>query len=453
MSRSVSDPPVTGDIPDRLYRRLAWRLLPVIGICYTIAFIDRANIGFAKLQMGADIGLSAAAYGLGAGIFFLAYCLLEVPSNLLLERLGARMWITRIIITWGLVTILTGFVQSEAQFYIARIALGAAEAGFYPGMVLYLASWFPRPRLTRALSFLVMAGPLASIAVGPLSGWIMSGLDSVAGFAGWQWLFFATGAPAILLGVLFYAVMVDSPRQARWLAEGDRDALETAIAAHRPASPSEPSAGKLRATFRNGRVWLLGFGLGAAYLGVYAVVFWMPTMLQTSGIESILTIGLVSAIPWIASAAVIVSVGYLSDRTNRHAAIASAGLVIAAVGLVISVVASQSLAPVLIGLTVAASGFAAVGLVVWGLAHDHLRGSIAVGASIALINTVGSVGSFLGPYVTGLGQEWTGSVQAPILLIAATTVLIAALLIWRLGPQKSRPEPVAARELLVEPPF
>ncbi|GAA4091460.1 MFS transporter [Nocardioides kongjuensis] len=429
--------PTVSDISPALFRRLACRLLPFVAIGYAIAVIDRSNIGFAKLTMAPDIGLSAAAYGLGAGLFFVAYCLLEVPSNLVLERIGARAWITRILLTWGAITVLTGFVQNTEQFYLARIALGAAEAGFYPGMVLFLAAWFPRVRLTRALAILVVAGPLASMAVGPLAGWIMSGLDGAGGHAGWQWLFYLTGLPAIVFGVVFFLFMADSPRQARWLSEAEKDEIERALAAD-PQPERCHERGRLRSALTDSRVWLLGLTLAASYLGIYAVIFWMPTMLQAAGLKSVLAIGLVSAIPWTISAITIVLGGVLGDRTGQHRRLAATALVLAALGLVLSVAAGNSALVTLLGLSIAAGTYSVVGPLVWSLAHDHLRGSIAIGASLAFINSLGSIGSFLGPYVTGLGQQWTGSVQLPILVIAGCAVLTAGVVVGRLRTAEAR---------------
>jgi MFS family permease len=193
----------TPDIPDGLYRRVAWRILPLVAVCYAVAIMDRVNIGYASLTMNADIGLSAASYGLGAGVFFLAYCVFEVPSNLLLERFGARAWITRIMVTWGVVVLLTGFVQNEWQFYVARVLLGAAEAGFYPGIVYFLSTWFPRMRLSRALAVLTIAGPVGNIIVGPLSGWILLSTDGAGGMQGWRWLFIIQAIPALIMGIVF----------------------------------------------------------------------------------------------------------------------------------------------------------------------------------------------------------------------------------------------------------
>lgn len=442
MTTTNAAPIDADDISPTLYRRLAWRLLPLVGLCYAIAVIDRVNVGFAKLQMSADIGLSAAAYGLGAGIFFLAYCLLEIPSNLVLERVGARVWITRIMVTWGAIVMLTAFVQTPAQFYLARVALGAAEAGFYPGMVLYLSTWFPRARLTRALALLVVGGPVASVVVGPLSGTIMGHLDAVAGLAGWQWLFLVQGAPAVLLGIAFYLTMSDRPSDAAWLSADEKDVLEGAIAAG--AAPADHRVTRLGGAVKDGRVWLLGLCLAGSYLGIYAVIFWMPTMIQASGLSNLTTIGWLAAIPFICAAVVTIAVGSLSDRTRAPRRITVVGMVAAAGGLVVAVAFGSSLTPTLLGLSLAASMFTAVGPAIWAIANEHLRGSVATAAALALINSIASVGSFLGPYVTGLGQEWTGSVQAPLLAIAAVTALLpATLLLGRRRPSRQ------ARESLV----
>jgi sugar phosphate permease len=415
------------DIDDSLYRKVAFRLLPILGLGYLIAYMDRVNVGFAKLEMSADIGLSSAAYGLGAGIFFLAYCLLEVPSNLVLEKVGARVWICRIMVTWGIVTILTGFVQNTGQFYVARIALGAAEAGFFPGVMYLLGQWFPRPRLARATAVIVMCGSLAGVVVGPVSGWVMEQFDAVAGLAGWQWLFVVQGVPAVLLGLVVLATIPDRPAKARWLDDTERAALLGAVAPEAPTTHTGGMVAKARVALGDRGVWALGFCMAATYLAVYAVAFWLPTIIEATGMSDLSSIGLVSAIPGIVAAVAVLVLGGIADRTGSHARIATLALLGAAVGLVVSVAMGTALAPTIIGLAIANGlAFAAVPAI-WWLVHRHLGHGAGAAAGVALVNTIASFGSFLGPYVIGVGQDWTGSLRAPVILIAVVCVVAAAV--------------------------
>lgn len=420
-AKSSNIQPGSGEIPSSLFKKLAWRILPLAAICYAVAIIDRVNIGFAKLEMSADIGLSAAAYGLGAGIFFLAYIFFEVPSNMILERVGARIWISRIMVTWGIVTMATAFVQNAEQFYGARILLGIAEAGFYPGMVFFLSQWFPRKRLAQALSLLVVAGPIGSIFVGPLSGWTMSGFAGIAELAGWQWLFIIQGAPAVLLGIIFYLVVSNSPKDAGWLSTEEKASIATALG--NAGDVREKASKQFKNAILNKFVWILGFVLATNYMGVYAVIFWIPTIVKNTGITDVVTIGYLSSIPPAVAVVATVALGIYCDRSQAHRKILVAGMVAAAAGLVASVTLGNQLAPTLIGISVASALFTATGPVIWAITNLQLKGMATAAAGIALINTVGSMGSFLGPYVMGLGQDWTGSVIAPLLFIAAISVM------------------------------
>ena len=426
----------TGSLPLALYKKLAWRILPVASVCYAIAIIDRVNIGFAKLEMSADIGLSAAAYGLGAGIFFLAYIFFEIPSNMILERVGAKVWIARIMVTWGIVTVATGFVQNTEQFYIARIFLGIAEAGFYPGMIFFLSQWFPRKRLAQVLALLVIAGPIGSMFVGPLSGWIMTAFGGLANLAGWQWLFIVQGIPAAILGIVFYFAVSSSPQDARWLTDDEKATISSAVGA---AAPKEKATKQFKSAVTNKRVWILGFILASNYIGIYAVLFWIPTILKNTGVTNVLTVGYLSAIPSALAVVATIILGIYCDRTQKHRRILVGGMITASVGLILSVVTGNQLIATLIGISIASALFTATGPVIWAITNLQLKGMAAAAAGIALINTVGSMGSFLGPYVMGLGQEWTGNVVAPLLFVAGVAIL-GALVGLTIRQEKLAPE-------------
>jgi MFS family permease len=339
---------------------------------------------------------------------------------MILERVGAKVWIARIMVTWGIVTIATGFVQNTEQFYVARIFLGIAEAGFYPGMVYFLSQWFPRKRLAQALALLVIAGPIGSMFVGPLSGWIMTSFAGLAGFAGWQWLFIVQGIPAALLGIIFYFSVSNSPKDAAWLTADEKATITASLGA---PGVREKAWKQLKKAVTSKRVWILGFVLAANYIGIYAVVFWIPTILKNTGVTDVLSIGYLSAIPFAVAVVATIVLGIYCDRTQTHRRVLVIGMIVAAAGLVASVTIGNQLAPTLIGISLASALFTATGPIIWAITNLQLKSMTAAAAGIALINTVGSMGSFLGPYIMGLGQEWTGNVIIPLLFIAGVAVV------------------------------
>jgi len=434
MASAVSSPASVGLAT--VIRRVSWRILPLVVICYAIAVMDRVNIGFANLTMSADLGISAAAYGFGAGVFFVAYCLLEVPSNALLYRIGARKWIARIMLTWGIIAILTGFIQNEWQFYLARVLLGAAEAGFYPGIVYYLSKWFPQFRLSRAIAVLMVASPIANIVVGPVSGWILQVTHLIAGLQGWRWLFIIEGIPALIAGVLFLALMPDSPLKARWLSHRERELLSAEI--DRDAPAEEEHAGvfaHIREGLKSRRAWAVGLLLGANYLAGWAITFWTPTLIKGTGIQSTLAIGWLSTIQWLVALVAIIVVGILADRIGHHRVIYMVGMLVSVVGLLIAVYGSAVTGTIIVGLAIAQAGGASVTAVLWVVARERLHGRSGAAAAFALINAIASVGSFLGPYALGLGQSLTGSTQIATVLISIVAAIggIGVLFLGREG--------------------
>jgi sugar phosphate permease len=405
-----------------LYRKIEWRIMPIIFLSYTIAYLDRVNVGFAKLQMSADIGLSASAFGLGAGIFFVTYVFLEIPSNLYLAKTGARVWISRIMVSWGVVTVLTMFVRTPAHFYIARALLGVAEAGFYPGMIFYISQWFPSHRRTRAISLLGIAAPVGAIVAGPLSGWIMQNWSGVAGLAGWQWLFVLQGVPALVMSVIFFVLMPATPAAATWLSADERMIVQDAVRSeHRDGRTMLNASDALT----NGRLWLTGAVLGAGYLGAYAVTFWLPTLVRAAGVAGMENLGLLAAIPFIVAALVTLPIAALADKTGRHRLIAFIGLTSGAAGVIVCVAGNNQLAPTIVGMTIACAAFSATNQIIWGIGGWQV-GETAAAAGFALMNTIASVGSFFGPYLIGLGTDLTGHTDAGLVVIAAIIALAAA---------------------------
>jgi len=412
--------------------RVTWRLLPFLLLLYIISWLDRVNVGFAKLQMNADLGMSDTAYGFGAGIFFLGYALCEVPSNLLLVRYGARVWIARIMVTWGLISAGMMFVQGEISFYVLRFLLGVAEAGFLPGIIYYLSQWFPRLHRARAVSWFMIGIPLSLVFGGPLSGWLMQDLDEVMGLHGWQWMFLLEGIPAVLLGFVVLGFLTEKPDDARWLTAEQRAWLSQRIASEHQEAHQKHGVG-LRAALLHPTVWLLAVIMFCCQTGSYGLSFWVPSIVKSLTGYSEFAVGMFTAIPYIAAALAMVLVGLSSDRTGErflHVAIPS--LIGAAGFLAVGYMTSPLLA--IAALSIAAAGDYCTRGPFWALPGKFLTGSAAAGA-IALINSMGAAGGFFGPISVGWLKEETNGFFAPMVLLAVILVIGAALtLVLRRSP-------------------
>jgi ACS family tartrate transporter-like MFS transporter len=393
------------------------RLLPFLFLLYIVAYLDRVNVGFAALQMNAALGFSAAVYGFGAGVFFVTYTLFEIPSNLLLERFGARRWIARIMISWGIVSAAMMFVQGPGSFYALRLLLGAGEAGFFPGVILYLTYWFPAAERARATAFFMTAIALAGVVGGPISGVLLT-LDGWLGLAGWQWLFLLEGLPATFLGLIVLFVLPDGPSDARWLTSAERTALAARLERDR-ALTGHFHEHRLGSALRSPRVWLLCLLYFCVAVGLYGISFWLPTILRTSG-WSDLRVGVLSAVPYCVAAIAMVLVAASSDRTGERRWHTALPLWIGATGFVLASQSSSSW-PSLAALTVAALLMSAFPPF-WTLPTSFLRGTAAAGG-IALINSVGNIGGFVGPYVIGFVRDSTGRFEDGLLLLAAVLIV------------------------------
>lgn len=404
---------------EAVYRKLRWRLVPYLLLLYVIAWFDRVNISFAALQMNADLGLSPAVYGLGAGIFFAGYALCEVPSNLILARVGARRWIARIMVTWGILSVAMMFVQGKWSFYGLRLLLGIAEAGFLPGILFYLSQWFPSRERARAVSWFLLGIPLSSVLGGPLAG-LLLGLDGWHGLRGWQWLFLLEGLPAILLGVTTWLRLPDTPSDARWLKPAEQRLIEQQIADESARKQSRHGA-SLRIALLHPTVWLLCLVTFACQTGSYGLTLWIPQIIRGISVQSDLVTGFISAIPYVAAGVAMVLVGASSDRTGErfwHVALPS---FIGAAGFAASAFV-QSPVPSMIALTVAAVGDMSTRGAFWTLPGRFLTGN-ALAAGLAFINTFGALGGFVGPYAVGLVREATGSFAGGLLFMAALLVI------------------------------
>jgi ACS family tartrate transporter-like MFS transporter len=391
------------------------RLLPFLFLLYVVSYLDRINVGFAALQMNAALHFSSVTYSLGAGVFFLSYTLLEIPSNVILARVGARLWVARIMITWGVISASMMFVRSAEAFYVWRFLLGAAEAGFFPGLIYCLTRWFPRRERARAIAGFMTAVVVAGIIGGPISGVLLS-MDGRAGLAGWQWLFLVEGLPAIVLGVLVLRLLPEQPSDARWLTPEEQRAL-TARLAEEAEELSDAAVHTVRGAMTSVRVWLLAAVYFTIPVALYAMGFWMPQIVRTASGGSDVTVSLLSAVPYAVAAVGMVIVGRNSDRTGErrwHIALTAivSGVSFAATGLVHGVV------PSLVTLSLAMAGLASMLGPFWAFATSFLTG-IGAAAGIALVNSVGNIGGFVGPNIIGVAQQTAHGVGGGLVLIGA----------------------------------
>ena len=408
-----------------LLNKVAWRLVPFMALLYLMAFLDRVNIGFAALTMNADLAFSSTVFGRGAGIFFLGYVLFEIPSNLMLYIVGARRWIARIMITWGLLSAAMAFIRTPWSFYALRFALGVAEAGFFPGMILFLTYWFPIRVRSRILGTFLVALPLASVIGAPISAFL---LDLRLGILrGWQWLFLFEGIPAIVLGIAVLVVLSDGPESARWLTVTEKHRIIRLLSEDQLTSTSRASTA--REALCNSRVWLLGVVYFVLLIGLYGFNFWLPQVIAELGALSHREIGLLTvAVNFVAAAAMYGWARHSEATSERRLHFALSAL-IAAGGLA---VASFSPQPVIVfaALTLGAAGVYASLPVFWTLPAESLRGAAAAGG-FALINAVGNVGGYLGPSLMGFSKDVFGNYSYGLAMLAVS-LLITAVLALRL---------------------
>jgi sugar phosphate permease len=413
-----------------LYKRIFWHIVPFLFLCYVVAFLDRVNVGFAKLQMAGELGFSDAVYGFGAGIFFIGYFIFEVPSNLLLEKVGAKFWIARIMVTWGIISASMMLVETEFWFYTLRFLLGAAEAGFFPGVILYLTYWFPAAQRCRMNALFLTAVAISNVIGAPISGSIMQFMDGANGLQGWQWLFLLEGIPAALLGGLVLVLLPDGPGKAEWLSDDERTVIQRRLAEDEAAKTSFGQRHRLVDVFRDGRVWALAFCYFCIQNGFYGVNFWMPTMIQELGMDphDYLKVGLLSMVPWGVAVVVMVLNGGHSDRTGERFWHAIVPLLISAAGLLGLALVGHAPVPSMICLTLITSGLLAAIAVFWSIPAGFLSGTAAA-AGIAWINSVGCLGGFVGPDLIGRVRTATDSTEIAFFMLTGIMLLGAVTLI------------------------
>ncbi|AXB80130.1 MFS transporter (plasmid) [Novosphingobium sp. P6W] len=411
------------DTDDALYSKVARRLLPFLFVCYLIAQVDRMNVGFAKLTMLKDLGFSELVYGIGAGTFFIGYVLFEVPSNIALRKFGAPMWLGRIMITWGVLSIAMLFVRTPTTFYTLRFLIGVAEAGFFPGVIFYLTLWFPAARRTRMTAIFMTAIAVAGVVVGPVSGLILETMHDFGGLPGWQWLFILEGAPAVLLGIVTIFRLDTGPQTAKWLAPAERERIATLVAKDGPAATHAP----LSSVLTNGRVLALSLVYGCYGTSFFGFVFWLPTIIQSAGIASPLMIGILSTIPWLVGAATMLTLASRVSALRNVGPLLIVLALVSAVGWAASPLTLFSLPVAMLFCSLAMAGTMGSLPVFWNLPTAMFTGTAAA-AAIALISALGNIPGFISPYLVGWIKTVTGSFDIPMYVFAGTMLLAAVVL-------------------------
>lgn len=407
---------------DKLFRKVMLRVLPLAMLGFFLSYLDRVNIGYAQASMSADLGFSNVVYGLGAGLFFVGYFLFEVPSNLILAKVGARKWIARIMITWGLISGLMFIVDSEWMFYLLRFLLGVAEAGFIPGILFYMAHWFPASRRGRAWGIFYIALASSGLIGGPVSGFILGGMDGVWGHAGWQWLFVIEAIPTVLLGVVVLFFLQEDYRKVGWLTEPERDRLGALLDAERVDEAETP----LRKVFTSKLIWLLTAVYFSYNFALYGISFWLPNLIGDLGITDAVQVGFLSALPSLAAIVSMVIFGYLSDRAGERRRFIAAAFLLSALGFAICIIAGTDPVWGIIGLCLANAGALSIPAIFWSFQTSMLAGT-ALAGGIALINSTGNLAGFAAPYLIGFVKDTTG-VATVALYITGGIMIVGAIL-------------------------
>lgn len=412
----------TKDEEAATYTKVAWRLLPFLFLCYVCAYLDRINVSFAKLQMAQDLALSDAVYGLGAGIFFVGYLMFEVPSNLILLKVGARRWIARIMVTWGLISAGMMFVSGPTSFYVMRFFLGVAEAGFIPAILLYLTYWFPNKRRSKVTALFLTGIPMSGVIGGPLSGWMMTHFHGTHGMAGWQWLFLLQGLPTVVVGVVAFFFLNDRVADAKWLSSSEKALIQRDLAAEHQGQHLH----SIRDGLTNPKVLLLSGIYFFFTMGLYGVSFWLPSLVKASGVKDPLDIGLLSSIPYAAAVVGMILISRNSDATGERRWHLSLAGVLGAIGLCASVFFAHDTTLAMVALTIGTIGVMATISQFWVLPPAILGGGAAA-AGIALVNSVGSISGVVSPYVIGWVQTAYGTTGAGVFGLAVSLIIGSVL--------------------------
>ena len=425
MSTATSAIQPLHDAETTTHRTVTWRLMPLLLVCYLFAHLDRINIGFAKMQLSADLHFSDTVYGFGAGLFFIAYALFGVPSNIALDRIGPRRWITLLMVVWGALSTCMLLIENANHFYVLRFLLGVAEAGFFPGILVYLNRWYPAGRRAQVTALFAIAVPMAGVIGGPLSGGILQGFHDVGGLRGWQWMFLIEGAPVIFLGLLVFKALPDTFESVNWLTIEQKDQLRIQLASEEQRKSIISFGGILR----DPQVWLLVAIYCAVMLAVNTLAFWMPTLIHSSGIGSDGKVGLLSALPYLAGCGFMIICGRSSDQRRERRWHLSVPLLMSAIGIAVAGVMPDDPIMVIGGLVIAGMGASAALPMFWQLPPAFLSNSTQA-AGIALISSLGSIASFLTPNLIGWMRDTTHSASLALYVLAAL-IVVGALLVMR----------------------
>jgi MFS family permease len=410
------------DKEQQLYRKVSWRIIPILLTAYILAYLDRVNIGFAKLQMLNDLHFSETIYGLGAGMFFIGYFLFEVPSNLIMSRVGARRWMARIMVSWGIISGSMMLVSTPTMFYLLRFLLGLAEAGFFPGIIYYLSIWYPEARRGRIYALFMTGVAISGVIGGPLSGWILHSLSGVHNLAGWQWLFIIEAVPSIVMGGVLLFTLDDSIYAARWLNPSEKQRLLTNLQTDKRSKVTL----KLKQVFTSPVIWKLSCIYFCFSIGLYGIGFWLPTIIKNAGVSDNLTIGVLSSIPYATAVVAMLLLGRSSDKHNErrwHLALAALA---GSCCLWWSVAASDNLVVAIILLSLATGAILSVIPLFWSLPTTALSG-VTMATAIAWINSLGNLSGFVGPYLIGFLKDFTGNMEDGIYFICLSLVVGAFL--------------------------
>jgi len=428
MSSFCENPELPPDFERRTYNRVTRRLIPFLFMCYVFAFIDRVNVGFAKLQMQHDLNLSDAAYGTAAGIFFIGYFFFEVPCNIALQKIGAKYWLGPIMIAWGIVSGSTMLVKNEFQFYLVRCILGIVESGFFPGVILYLTFWYTGRYRAKMVAAFMTAIPLSGLIGSPISGWLLDAMSSVGGLRGWQWLYLVEAAPSVVAGIVTMIFLANSPRDAKWLSEEERALLLERLEQDESAKHAQGGHHHLADAFKSLKVWLLCLVYFGFVMSNYGITFWLPTVVRDTLTRDPFQIGLLTMIPWGTAAIVMVLVGHHSDKTGERCWHVAVSAIVGAAAFALSAIHGIPGALGLVLLTIAIAGITAAYSTFWALPTAFLSGA-AASAGIAWINSVGNLGGFLSPYLVGKLSDLTHSMTIALLMLGFCSIVSAVITI------------------------
>jgi len=427
MSAQISVPSLNGSVSvqeENAWKRAVWRILPILMVSYIFAYLDRINVGIAKLQMSNDLSFSETIYGLGAGIFFIGFFFFQVPSNIALQRFGARRLLAALLVCWAVIAPLTALVTTPFQFYAVRFLLGLTESGFYPGVILYLSFWFPSYRRGKMFALFAAAVPLSGLLGGPISGWVMEHFHNVQGLAGWKWLFILQGTPSLLVGLLLLKLLPDRINDAKWLNAEEKAIMNARVQEDAVEEPAVAQV-SLGTVLRNGKLWLLTLIYFCLIAGFYTVSFWLPTLVSNAGVKDVFTVGLLTAIPYAAAILTMLVASRSADKHRErrwHLAIIA---IMSGVGMVISALYAHNVWISMIGLTLGAAGGLSTLPLFWSLPTAFLGGTMAA-VGIAIINSFGNLAGFVAPYLMGFLTDLTHSTLTGMLIISCTLFIGAA---------------------------